>query len=189
MSTPVRSRQRFNPPNQHDHDPIDPDATTTTGAPLPSTGATDEFGAAPGESPSRTDTADTSSSEPGRRRRWRRGSMAPRRPATPSGLQDEITEGMTEAVVGLLAAGRLLAQLLLRGRGREPWPMTYEDQEAIAAPIGRIGARHLPVDLAPTVVLTIRDSAQCIGAVSRWIDSAAPRRRAAPAPQVEGTVQ
>ena len=157
---PEATRVRFRPVSPDPVDLLDPAVTTLSPPEPPGPGA-----AAAGE-PDRgaarsAGTAGTSSS-----------TSEPRRPRP---VDAQVVEAMATAVVGVLAFGMLGARLLLRRRGVEVRPMSPADKEAIAEPLGRIGARHVPLGLAPDWVKDFADLGETAGAFSNYLDGAARR--------------
>jgi len=94
-----------------------------------------------------------------------------------------VATGLAEAVVGLLTVAYGLAYLLATRRydGRQLRPPTEQQYEAVAKPLGRIGARHLSIELAPAVARSILDASQAAGGVMRYVQ-AGPLLEQPPAP-------
>lgn len=89
---------------------------------------------------------------------------------------------MGRAVTGLLGmlylAGRVGLRLVNRRLElRAPTPAEYA---AVGTPVGRILARHVPMDLAPDLILDIMDASEAAGGVVAYLDgSPEPSREAA----------
>jgi hypothetical protein len=141
-------------------DPLDPAVTTVEPASPPSPPAEGSRGPAAGATAAAGTGTSTSSSAPAGSRR------------------DDVAKGMARALVGLLVFPVLAARFLLRRRGVEVIDPTRDQREAIAAPLGRIGARHVPVELAPTVVHDLFDVGELAGAVTEYLDGAVLVRHA-----------
>lgn len=84
---------------------------------------------------------------------------------------------MAEALVGMLALGVAVARLAARRRGITVRDMTEGERKAIAEPLGRIGGRHLDLDVGPTVVKDIADVALAAGGVTNYLERAARRHQ------------
>lgn len=86
------------------------------------------------------------------------------------GDRSAIARNMATAVSGALVCAYGLVWWLTRRRDgsglREP---TDDDYDAVSEPIGRIVARHVPVELAPAVVQSIADGSQAAGGVTRYL--------------------
>lgn len=161
----TRTRPGFLPRRAQTPDPASP--VSQLRPPAPATVNDDDRSSEdPAGAPSGTATAGTTSSS------------SSRRPRPSTEAQKEIARGMGTAIAGLLAVGLLAAGLVLRRGGRETWAMSEVERDEIANPLGRIAARHVPMDLAPDVVLTLKDLGEFAGAAARWVQSA-PRATAA----------
>jgi hypothetical protein len=82
----------------------------------------------------------------------------------------EIAREMGGALTGLLVIAFAAAVWLGRAAdGRSLREPTEDDYEAFSVPLGRIGARHIPLDLAPAAVLDLKDAAASAGALTKYL--------------------
>jgi hypothetical protein len=80
-----------------------------------------------------------------------------------------VAEGMAKALVGVLTLGFGIAWFLTRRPGRTFRQPTTNDVDAMAKPLGRVGARHVPIDLAPAVAQSIVDASEAGGALLAYL--------------------
>jgi hypothetical protein len=148
----VMTRTRFAGPPAPD--PMDPATTTLSPNPVPED--PEVRGPVPGRTAAAaTGTSTTSSAGSGRA---------------------EVAAGMAQALTGLLVMVMVGVRWLVRHRGVEVRPMTRVEREAVAAPLSRIGSRHIPIELAPAVIKDIADVSETAGAVSAYLDAGAITR-------------
>jgi hypothetical protein len=73
------------------------------------------------------------------------------------------------ALVGALSIGVVLARWGLKARGRTLREPSTDEYDAVAGPLGRVLARHVPLDLAPGVVLSIVDVSAAAGGAANYL--------------------
>jgi hypothetical protein len=97
-----------------------------------------------------------------------RSSAGPARTLTSS--RTEVAAGMATALAGLLTLLSGLAWWLSRRPdGRQLRSPTPDDIAGVAKPLGRIGARHVPVEIAPAAVKSIMDGSEAAGAALAYL--------------------
>jgi hypothetical protein len=84
--------------------------------------------------------------------------------ASPGKPRSVIQGELAAAVAGALMITAALAGWLLRRPGRRLRKPLKADYKAVAAPVARIVVRHVPVDLAPGIALSIYDGCEATAA-------------------------
>lgn len=99
------------------------------------------------------------------------GATPPGRSTTGSTPPDpaKLATAMGEAIVGLLVALVGLGHWVAKWRRRELREPTEDEYDAVARPLGRIVARHVRIELAPRLVLSIVDGARAAGAANAYL--------------------
>lgn len=93
---------------------------------------------------------------------------------TSQARQREIEKGMGRALVGALTVVWIAARWALRARQRDLRRPTPEEYSGVADPIGRILARHAPVEFAPDLIMDIMDGSEAAGALVLYLDPPQP---------------
>lgn len=93
--------------------------------------------------------------------------------STPAPPTSELAEGAVTALVGILGICGLAAAALLRRyrRGAALRTPTDAQYEQICAPLARVFLRHVPLDLAPKLVLDLADAGMSARAVARYAEA------------------
>jgi len=168
---PELARPGFRTPPHLRSDPLDPTATVTEGPP-PASPEPSPSGAGPGRPEPSGPPASPAST---------------RTSASPTD-RGEIAAAMGKALVGLLTIAVAIATWLTqRPDGRRLRQPTRDDYHAVTKPLGRIGARHVPVDVAPAVVKSLLDAGEAAGGVSLYLTTGPLLEQppAAPGPPAE----
>lgn len=100
-----------------------------------------------------------------------RASSAGSSPGSRGAIVEDLGDAAYGALVIVFGLAWIAHRWLRRDPGRQLREPTEHDYQAISAPLGRIAARHLPIDVAPSVALSIKDGAASVGAARRYAAS------------------